>query len=117
MSLPRHRFAVYRSRPDAAPERVGYVTAAGETDAYEQARAQHGEGPFLLRAAKSRADLPAYINLNGFKRAQDRIGLMVYKAPCTGKRAKHELTIGAEVMCLYDLTNRRRLVQQWELTP
>lgn len=119
MTAPRHTFAVYATRPGVAPERIGYIQASGELDAHDKARelAAGREGPFLLKLTKRRTDLTSYLQLNSFVRGQDRIGLTVYRAPCAGKRAKNELTIGAEVACLYDLSNnRRKLIQQWELT-
>lgn len=109
------RFNVYRSLPNVAPVLVGSVEAPNNSDGYAEAQRLFGPGPFLLHMTKTPAELTAYLQVNSFVRGQDRIGLMVYRAPCAGKRAKLELAIGADRMHLYDLQPSRKLAQSWDL--
>lgn len=108
------RFNVYRSAESAKPVLIGNLDAADATAAYSAARLIYGEGPFILRTAKTRNELTAYIAANSFKRGHDRVGAMVYQAPSVGKRAKQELVILENRMHLYSLAPRQHK-QEWDL--
>jgi hypothetical protein len=62
----------------------------------------------------TRAQLQAYLDAHGFKRAQDRIGIEVYRAD-QGKRSKLELTIAGAAVYVYDLKRGRKRIQEWSL--
>lgn len=63
----------------------------------------------------SRAELAAYIQANGFRRGQDRIGIEVYRAE-QGKRSKLELAVASGSAHVYDLKRGRKRIQSWEIT-
>lgn len=94
---------------------IGTVEASSPSDACASARIEFGDmRVYIARPVKTRAEAAEYVAKNGFKRAQARIGLEVYKAPSPDKRAKEELTIGADLMNLYQLSPRKWL-QSWDI--
>ena len=107
------KFNVYES-DNLKP--IATVTGQSPDEAQRTADATlQGTRPFKVRPVMTRAEIQSYLDIHGFARWQDRIGLAVYRDH-GGKRAKHELTVGAERAFMYSLKdNRRALAMQWDI--
>lgn len=62
----------------------------------------------------SKTDLDAFIDAQGYRKGQGRIGVEVYLSP--GKRPKRELTVTKGFAFVYS-RSPRRLLDKWEIAP